>query len=198
MWSHSSILQSARSRVRWPVRDVVEDALTSSACTRRRMTSGWPGSRTLTSGSSAQKPKQPTAASCTSSPSLVDGFGEGVIDALGAVAACRRCPCRRRCAGVGAAVSPCPASRTALKVPMSWMRHHFVLLLCRGAPLRDAASARSCGRRSRGPTRPRAPARTGRSRRRCAGEFAVGVVSAELVGAGCRSPRAARDPAAAV
>ena len=59
---------------------------TSLACTRRRITSGLPGSRTLTSGSCAQKPKQPTGASLTSRPPPVDGFGEGVVDALGAVA----------------------------------------------------------------------------------------------------------------
>ena len=42
---------------------------------------------TSTSGSCAQEPKQPTEASRTSRPLLVDGLGEGVVHAFGAVAA---------------------------------------------------------------------------------------------------------------
>ena len=88
MWSHSSILQQREVGGDAALLDVVEDALgvvgLDAAQDRRAAARAC---QTLTSGSSEQAPKQPTAARRMSRPSRSMACGEGLVDALGAVAA---------------------------------------------------------------------------------------------------------------
>ncbi len=63
---------------------------TSLGCTRRRITSGLPGSQTLTSGSCGAEAEAADPRQLHVEPALVDRVGEGVVDALGAVARAAR------------------------------------------------------------------------------------------------------------
>ncbi len=68
-WSQSSILHSTISAGgRYPGPRPFRMSSTWFGCTRCSISSGRPGTHTLTSGSSAQKPKQPTGTSCTARP----------------------------------------------------------------------------------------------------------------------------------
>ncbi len=96
-------------------------ASTWFGCTRRRMRSGRPGTHTLTSGSSAQKPKQPTGASCTASPR--DSISEEKAwKTASAPLPDPQVPMPTPMRGLLGRSLARPASRTSLKAAMSWMR----------------------------------------------------------------------------
>ena len=165
-WSHSSILQSASASVGWPAARSSRMRPASEAWTRRRITSGRPGTRTFTSGSCAQKPKQPTEASFTSRPWRSMSEAKAWYTPSAPLPA-PQVPMPTPMRGRGGNSFAMPASRTALKPPISCMR--ITLSSRRDASARDAAPARSCGRRWRGPLPPPGPGRTGRNTPRCAG-----------------------------